>query len=62
MTLVIKLNEERTILIDFSYNKKKWRVIATYISTNYSLIKYLLTFLDKGSISENKDGYICLKD
>ena len=61
MTLVIKLNEERTILIDFSYNKKKWRVIATYISTNYSLIKYLLTFLDKGSISENKDGYICLK-
>ena len=59
MTLIVKLNEERTLLLNVDKDNKQ--TIGTYISTNYSLIKYLLSFLDTGSISTNNNGYICLK-
>ena len=59
MTLIIKLNEERTLVLNIDKDKKQ--TIGTYITTNYSLIKYLLSFIDIGSISVNKSGYICLR-
>lgn len=62
MTFIIKVDDEKTVLANFEIEEKKVIVNAiTQISTNYSLIRYLLSLLDTNSISINDSGYICMR-
>lgn len=61
MTLIVKVNEEVTALIDYSKKKEKIIRTVTYVTSNCSLIKYLLKLLRKNSIGKNKDGYATIK-
>lgn len=62
MTFIVTISEDISILVNI-LNKNKCIKIdnITYISTNYSLFKYLLELLETNSISKNKNGYITLK-
>ena len=64
MTIIIKLNEERSLLINLKKYKKE-NIIKidsfSYITTNYSLFKYLLKIFELNSISTNVNGYVVLR-
>lgn len=64
MTIIIKLNEEKSLLINLKKYKKENKIKIdsfSYITTNYSLFKYLLKILELNSISTNENGYVVLR-
>lgn len=61
MTLIVKINEEVTALIDYSRKKKKIIRTVTQVTSNCSLIKYLLKLLRENSICKNDDGYATIR-
>ena len=62
MTVIFKINEKESILVDFEIEKKKVNVAAyTWITTNYSLIRHLVKLIYTNSISINNYGYVDLK-
>ena len=62
MTVIVKANNEYSVLINYKFKGKEFNVDSySIINTNYSLIRYLTKLLDINSIYTNKDGYVCLK-
>lgn len=61
MTLVVKINEDVTALIDYSKKEKKMVRTVTQVTSNCSLVKYLLKLLRENSIGKNKDGYATIR-
>src|SRR5699024_5057985 len=64
MTIIIKLNEEKSLLINLKRYKKENKIKIdsfSYISTNYSLFKYLIDLFKINSISTNENGYVVLR-
>lgn len=64
MTIIIKLNEEKSLLINLKRYKKENKIKIdsfSYISTNYSLFKYLIDLFKINSIRLNENGYVVLR-
>ena len=63
MTLIVKIDENKSILVNYEIenrNKIK-RTAYTVITTNYTLFRYLLKLTDTNSIHTNGSGYITLR-
>lgn len=62
MTIIVKANNEYSIIINFKFENKEFKIDSySIINTNYSLIRYLTKLLDVNSIYTNNYGYVCLK-
>lgn len=62
MTIIIKVNAEVSFMVNFNICSNKCNVENyTIISTNASLIKYLLKSLQNNDLRVEKNGYACLR-
>lgn len=61
MTFAVKIDENKTVLLDITMKNKNVAIIGTIINSNYSLIKYILALTRDCGITLNNAGYICIK-